>query len=128
MGLTRGQMLRQVQLPMAKRTIVVGINQCMMAALSMATIASLVNGPGLGKPVLAGPAGPQRRSGVGGGPRDRGDGDHARPHHHRGQRALDGRSDVASASGMSVMLTGVVLDGCRGGPPRTRAADSGCPG
>ena len=52
MGLTRGQMLRQVQLPMAKRTIVVGINQCMMAALSMATIAGLVNGPGLGKPVL----------------------------------------------------------------------------
>jgi glycine betaine/proline transport system permease protein len=53
MGLTRGQMLRQVQLPMAKRTIVVGINQCMMAALSMATIAALVNGPGLGKPVVA---------------------------------------------------------------------------
>ena len=45
MGLTRGQMLRQVQLPMARRTIVVGINQCMMAALSMATIAALVNGP-----------------------------------------------------------------------------------
>ena len=52
MGLTRGQMLRQVQLPMARRTIVVGINQCMMAALSMATIAALVNGPGLGKPVV----------------------------------------------------------------------------
>jgi len=53
MGLTRRQMLRQVQLPMAKRTIVVGINQCTMAALSMATIAALVNGPGLGKPVVA---------------------------------------------------------------------------
>ena len=53
MGLTGGQMLRQVQLPMARRTIVVGINQCMMAALSMATIAALVNGPGLGKPVVA---------------------------------------------------------------------------
>lgn len=53
MGLTKGQMLRQVQLPMAKRTIVVGINQSMMAALSMATIAALVNGPGLGKPVVA---------------------------------------------------------------------------
>ena len=38
---------------MAKRTIVVGINQSMMAALSMATIAALVNGPGLGKPVVA---------------------------------------------------------------------------
>ncbi len=53
MGLTKRQLLRQVQLPMAKRSIVVGINQCMMAALSMATIASLVNGPGLGKDVNA---------------------------------------------------------------------------
>jgi glycine betaine/proline transport system permease protein len=53
MGLTRTQMLRQVQLPMARRTIVVGINQCTLAALSMATIAALVNGPGLGKPVVA---------------------------------------------------------------------------
>ncbi len=53
MGLTGGQMLRQVQLPMARRTIVVGINQCMMAALSMATISALVDGPGLGKPVIS---------------------------------------------------------------------------
>jgi glycine betaine/proline transport system permease protein len=53
MGLTNLQMLRRVQLPMAKRTIVVGINQSMMAALSMATIAALVNGPGLGKDVNA---------------------------------------------------------------------------
>jgi glycine betaine/proline transport system permease protein len=53
MGLTNRQMLRQVELPMAKRTIVVGINQSMMAALSMATIAALVNGPGLGKPVVS---------------------------------------------------------------------------
>ena len=52
LGVSRGQLLRQVQLPMAKRTIVVGINQCMMAALSMATIAALINGPGLGKPVV----------------------------------------------------------------------------
>ena len=53
MGLTPWQMLRRVQLPMARRTIVVGINQSMMAALSMATIAALVNGPGLGKDVNA---------------------------------------------------------------------------
>ncbi|HEU4812347.1 MAG TPA: ABC transporter permease subunit [Nocardioides sp.] len=53
MGLTKRQMLRQVQLPMARRTIVVGINQSMMAALSMATISSLVNGPGLGGPVVS---------------------------------------------------------------------------
>lgn len=52
-GMTRRQLLRFVQLPMAKRSIVVGINQSTMAALSMATIASLVNGPGLGKDVNA---------------------------------------------------------------------------
>jgi glycine betaine/proline transport system permease protein len=53
MGLTDTQLLRRVQLPMARRTIVVGVNQSMMAALSMATIAALVNGPGLGKDVNA---------------------------------------------------------------------------
>ncbi|MGH3383109.1 MAG: ABC transporter permease [Nocardioidaceae bacterium] len=52
MGATRRQVLRKVQLPMAKRTIVVGINQCTMAALSMATIAALIDGPGLGQPVM----------------------------------------------------------------------------
>ncbi len=49
MGLTGAQMLRKVELPMARRTIIVGINQCVLAALSMATIAALVNGPGLGQ-------------------------------------------------------------------------------
>jgi len=53
LGVTKSQLLRQVQLPMARRTIVVGINQCTMAALSMATIAALVNSPGLGKPVAS---------------------------------------------------------------------------
>jgi glycine betaine/proline transport system permease protein len=43
--------LTKVQLPMARRTIIVGLNQCTMAALSMATIAALINGPGLGQPV-----------------------------------------------------------------------------
>jgi glycine betaine/proline transport system permease protein len=52
LGVTRRQLLRQVQLPMARRTIVLGINQCTMAALSMATIAAFVNGPGLGQPVV----------------------------------------------------------------------------
>lgn len=53
LGVTKRQLLRRVQLPMARRTIVVGINQCTMAALSMATIAAFVNSPGLGKPVIA---------------------------------------------------------------------------
>ncbi|MDQ4490941.1 ABC transporter permease subunit [Sinomonas sp. ASV486] len=52
MGGTAWQTLAKVELPMARRTIVVGVNQCTMAALSMATIATLINGPGLGGPVL----------------------------------------------------------------------------
>ncbi|MEO5652205.1 MAG: ABC transporter permease subunit [Marmoricola sp.] len=51
-GQTRWQRLAKVQLPMARKTIIVGLNQTTMAALSMAIIASYVNGPGLGKPVL----------------------------------------------------------------------------
>jgi glycine betaine/proline transport system permease protein len=52
LGSTSGQLLRSVQLPMARRTILVGLNQTTMAALSMATIAALINGPGLGQPVI----------------------------------------------------------------------------
>ncbi|WP_244930341.1 ABC transporter permease subunit [Nocardioides sp. W7] len=52
-GQTRWQRLTKVQLPMARATIVVGLNQTIMAALSMATIASYVDGPGLGQPVLS---------------------------------------------------------------------------
>ena len=52
MGSTRMQALRKVQLPQAKRTVVVGINQTIMAALSMVTIAALIDAPGLGKVVV----------------------------------------------------------------------------
>ena len=51
-GQTYWQRLLKVQLPMARKTIIVGLNQTTLAALSMATIASYINGPGLGKPVL----------------------------------------------------------------------------
>ncbi|GAB6986591.1 ABC transporter permease [Nocardioides pyridinolyticus] len=51
-GQTPFQRLRKVQLPMARKTIVVGLNQTIMAALSMATLAAIVDGPGLGQPVL----------------------------------------------------------------------------
>ncbi len=51
-GQTARQRLMKVQLPMARATIVVGLNQTIMAALSMATLAAYVDGPGLGKPVL----------------------------------------------------------------------------
>jgi glycine betaine/proline transport system permease protein len=53
-GQSPWQRLVKVQLPMARKTIIVGLNQTIMAALSMATIASFVDGPGLGQPVLDG--------------------------------------------------------------------------
>lgn len=53
MGSTRFQLLTKVMLPMAKRTIVIGINQTIMAALSMVTIAALIDAPGLGRVVLS---------------------------------------------------------------------------
>lgn len=52
-GQTRAQRMVKVQLPMARKTIIVGLNQTIMAALSMATIAAFVDGPGLGQPVLS---------------------------------------------------------------------------
>ena len=121
MGLTRRQMLTQVQLPMARRTIVVGVNQCMMAALSMATIAALVNGPGLGKPVVSAlqiqNVGAASVAGL------------AivamaimldRTTTAASERSA-GRSDVASVSGPGVMLTGVVLEHL----PRWATEDAG---
>jgi glycine betaine/proline transport system permease protein len=41
-----------VLLPMAKRTVVMGVNQTIMAALAMVTIAALIDAPGLGKTVM----------------------------------------------------------------------------
>jgi glycine betaine/proline transport system permease protein len=52
LGSTKTQRLAKVMLPMAKRTIVIGINQTIMAALSMVTIAALIDAPGLGRVVL----------------------------------------------------------------------------
>jgi len=53
-GQSSWQRLTKVQLPLARKTIIVGLNQSIMAALSIATIASFIDGPGLGKPVLNG--------------------------------------------------------------------------
>jgi glycine betaine/proline transport system permease protein len=52
LGSTRAQTLTKVLLPMARRTIVLGVNQTIMAALSMVTIAALIDAPGLGKTVI----------------------------------------------------------------------------
>jgi glycine betaine/proline transport system permease protein len=52
MGSTRWQKLTKVQLPMAKRTIILGVNQTTLAALSFVVIAALIGAPGLGEPIV----------------------------------------------------------------------------
>lgn len=52
LGATRRQSLLKVLLPMSKRTVVMGVNQSIMAALAMVTIAALIDAPGLGKTVV----------------------------------------------------------------------------
>ncbi|GIF42210.1 ABC transporter permease subunit [Actinoplanes xinjiangensis] len=52
LGATGRQKLTGVLLPLSKGTIVLGVNQTIMAALSMVTIAALIDAPGLGKTVI----------------------------------------------------------------------------
>ncbi len=53
-GCTRRQLLTKVQLPMARRAMLLGLNQVIMMAFGILVIAALIGAGGLGQAVLAG--------------------------------------------------------------------------
>ncbi|MFO8112332.1 MAG: proline/glycine betaine ABC transporter permease [Desulfosalsimonadaceae bacterium] len=53
-GATKRQVLWKVQIPLAMKTIMAGLNQTIMLSLSMVVIASLIGAGGLGVPVFEG--------------------------------------------------------------------------
>jgi glycine betaine/proline transport system permease protein len=53
-GSTPWQKLIKVEIPVAMKTIMAGVNQCIMLSLSMVVIASMIGARGLGYQVLVG--------------------------------------------------------------------------
>jgi glycine betaine/proline transport system permease protein len=54
LGATRGTVLRKIELPSAKPTLLVGLNQCILLSLAMVVLAGLVGAGGLGAEVTRG--------------------------------------------------------------------------
>jgi osmoprotectant transport system permease protein len=53
MGLTRGQMLRRVELPLATPAIIAGVRVATVTTISLATVAAFITPLGLGAPIFS---------------------------------------------------------------------------
>jgi ABC-type proline/glycine betaine transport system permease subunit len=53
LGATRWQVLWHVRVPLGLKTILIGINQCILLSLAMATISAFIGTPGLGQEILS---------------------------------------------------------------------------
>ena len=54
MGLTEGQILRRVRLPLATRTILAGVRTATVITVGFATLAAFIGAGGLGEPIVTG--------------------------------------------------------------------------
>ena len=82
-GATGPQLLGKVQLPFARRTVLLGLNQVIMMAFGIVVIASQIGTGDVGNEVLAGLQKLDAKPGLLGRLLHRVRGDRPRPHHHR---------------------------------------------
>ena len=59
MGMSRGQRLWRIELPLAWPVILTGMRVSTLITLGIAAIGAYINGPGLGNEIFAGPLGQQ---------------------------------------------------------------------
>ena len=97
-GATGPQLLGKVQLPLARKTVLLGLNQVIMMAFGIVVIASQIGTGDVGGEVLTGSAEARRQPGLQGRVLHRVRGDRPRPHHHR-RTQFQARPSAADVAG-----------------------------
>ena len=104
-GSTGPQLLRKVQLPLARRSVLLGLNQVIMMAFGLVVIASQIGTGDVGVKVLAGLQKLDANLAFSAGLLHRVRGDRSRPHHHRRTQPETGAND-AEVDGRSACSVG----------------------